>query len=85
MVWDSVYVYICVYSICMCMPKVEGGAFNYSENRHDYGKSTCNLQSNIKYELVSHFSVDSDELMSISLCPGWEDNVIQFLSTLFDA
>ena len=39
----------------------------------------------VNIELVSHFSVDSDELMSISLCPGWEDNVIQFLSTLFDA
>ena len=71
---------ICVYA--------KGGGITYSENRCDHGNSTCQLsikRMNIKYELVTHFSVDSDELMSISLCPGWEDNVIQFFSTLFDA
>ena len=42
----------CVYSIymhvkvCVHAKGWGGNAFNYSENRCDYGKSTCNLQSN---------------------------------------
>ena len=75
---------MCRY-MCVCQ---RWGNYIYSENRCDHGNSTCQFSikwMNIKYEVVSHFSVDSDELMSISLCPGWEDNVIQFFSTLFDA
>ena len=29
--------------------------------------------------------MDSDELVRISLCPGWEDNIMQLFSTLLGA